>query len=119
MYKIRTEKKVKSHCVGLTFLEKLYRLFFWTVFGQNMLKTFKLKAFSVSLVGFESRTGHQQKSTGKACAFLLCVDTIRIDFNPSGSREEQQSCDDTLREVSACGVSEIPVRVIFAVDRTD
>ncbi len=36
---------------------------------------------------------------------------VRLGTNPSGSREEQHRCDDTLREVSACGVSEIPVRV--------
>ena len=34
--------------------------FFWTVFGQNTLKALKIKGFSVSLIGFESRTGHQK-----------------------------------------------------------
>ena len=28
--------------------------------GQNTLKAFEIKGFIVSLVGFESRTGHQK-----------------------------------------------------------
>ena len=42
--------------------------------------------------------------------FALCA-TVRIDLNPSGSCEEQRSCDDALPRVLACEKRQIPVRV--------
>ena len=33
---------------------------FGEMMGQNTLKPFKIKDFSVLLIGFESRTGHQK-----------------------------------------------------------
>ena len=55
-------KKVKQRYVDLAFLEKNYPgYFFWTAFGQNALESFILKGFGTLVIGFESRTGHQQK----------------------------------------------------------
>ena len=38
--------------------------------GQNRLKAFEIKAFSVSLVGFESRTGHQIRTQNRIQLFV-------------------------------------------------
>ncbi len=51
-----------------------------------------------------------EKDRIKSCLFCCVLPS----GEPIGSREEQQSCDDALREASACGVSEIPVRRIRA-----
>ncbi len=60
-----------------------YIVFFRTVFGQKPLKAFKIKAFSGSLVGFESRTGHQQKKH-RNCPVLFCC--IFSSDKPIGSK---------------------------------
>jgi hypothetical protein len=56
----------------LAFLEKIIPVnFFWTAFGQNALESFILKGFGAFVIGFESRTGHQQNAHLEWCAFLL------------------------------------------------
>ena len=79
MNKIRQKKGLSHSChIVLNPLKiKAFRRSFWfestsieidkisvknfgATMGQNTLKAFKIKAFSASSIGFESRTGHQK-----------------------------------------------------------
>ena len=57
---ILTVKSPSKEEIRLGFSIYLSFDLFGSLLGREALKAFILKAFSVSLIGFESRTGHQQ-----------------------------------------------------------
>ena len=64
---VKTSSRFESISIEI---DKISVKNFGATIGQNMLKAFILKPFSGLIIGFESRTGHQQKARLEWRAFF-------------------------------------------------
>ena len=80
--------------------------------GQNALKALEIKAFSGSLIGFKSRTGHQQNPKANTVCFRIFAFGARTDWLGSTVRARQFIAD-ALRGFPFKGVGDSRRKVRF------
>ena len=91
VFQLNDNKKCQLCCIDMN-----------NIYWDRVLEVFKIKAFSASLIGFESRTGHQQKAQELSCAFLLDISGERSNLARKTQRAFLGSCEKRLLYQKSC-----------------